>query len=91
MSFTSPDFSSEESRLLAACFMLLVFAAGDLERERDLERGSFFVAVETLLTFALLSESPLFVESVVAEADVDVPCFPSTEKGCRRRTKENIL
>ena len=66
-----PDLSSEDVRLLAACLTLLALGAGDLERDRDLERDSFFPVVEALPPFAL-SES---VESVVDDDD----CFCSTK------------
>ena len=75
-SLATPDLSSEDDRLLAACFTLLALGAGDLERERDLERDSFFAAavVEVLPPFPLLSES---VESVLVEEDD--ACFCSTK------------
>ena len=75
-SFVTPDLSSEEVRLLAACFTLLAVGTGDLERDRDLERDSFLAAAaeEALPPFPLLSES---VESVLVDEEDD--CFCSTK------------
>ena len=68
----TPDLSSDDVRLLAACFTLLALGAGDLERDRDLERDSFFAAVLEALPPFPLSES---VESVLDDDD----CFCSTK------------
>ena len=77
---TSPDFSSEDVRLLAACFVLLALGAGDLERERDLERDSFFVfAAAVFAPFPSASLPPL-LESVF---ELEELCFWSTENGWR--------